>query len=59
MAIQRITNEDLRQVGNLAETAREHGLLAEVVTFAIKRAKENPKWDVVKCMQTGFDEWVK
>jgi hypothetical protein len=43
----------------LIETPGKYGLVAEVVLYALKYMKDNPKSSIEDAMGYGFDEWVK
>jgi hypothetical protein len=39
--------------------ARDLKVETEVVTWALKRMKENPKLDISDAIQLGYEEWVR
>jgi hypothetical protein len=46
-------------VGWYIQAANEHGLVAEVVYFALKYMKNNPESSIEDAMNYGYNEWVK
>lgn len=46
-------------VEHVLHEAEDFGLTAEVVTWALKYMKENPKLDISDAIILGYEEWVK
>lgn len=40
-------------------SAEKHGLVTEVVVFALKHMKENPSMSIVEAIDEAYYEWVK
>lgn len=51
--------DEFDAVKNALKGASEYGLEVEVVVFALKYMKENPRLRVEEAIGLGFDEWVK
>ena len=52
-------SEEMEWIDSLNETATEHGLEIEVIQFALKAMKDNPKLTPAMAMRIGYCEWVK
>lgn len=52
-------NTELDIVSVFIRDAHKHGLVPEVVLFALKYMKENPDSSIEDAMNYGFWEWVK
>lgn len=46
-------------VAESLELAREHGLEAEVVTWALRTIKEDPSLEIEHAIKIALGEWVK
>ena len=46
-------------VEHVLHEAEDFGLTVEVVTWALKYMKENPKLDISDAIILGIEEWVK
>lgn len=46
-------------VEHIIREANDFGLTTEVVTWALKSMKENPKQDISDAIIAGYDEWLK
>jgi predicted DNA-binding protein len=46
-------------VEHVLREAEDFKLTAEVVTWALKHMKENPRLDISDAIVLGLDEWVK
>ena len=46
-------------VEHVLRDAEDFGLTAEVVTWALKYMKENPRLDISDAIVLGYEEWVK
>jgi hypothetical protein len=51
--------EEYEAVRNAIKGASEYGLEIEVVVFALKYMKQDPKLTVEQAIKLGFEEWVK
>jgi hypothetical protein len=51
--------ETMKSVGLALEDAKESGLETEVVVWALKYMKENPKLTISEAIFLGYCEWVK
>ena len=51
--------DEFDAVKNALKDASEYGLEVEVVVFALKYMKENPRLTIEEAIGLGFDEWVK
>jgi hypothetical protein len=51
--------DEANWINSMLEEASEHGLLTEVVQFALKYQRENPEMTPAMAMRIGFCEWVK
>lgn len=51
--------QELNYIQSLLKDANEWGLQAEVVTFALKYMKENPKLDICDAITFGYEDWIK
>ena len=60
---QRRSVEDIHRsldiVEHVLRDARDLKVETEVVTWALKRMKENPKLDISDAIQLGYEEWVQ
>lgn len=50
---------DMDIVSRCIQEANTYGLATEVVTWAMKYIKENPKMSIGRAMLMGLNEWVK
>ena len=48
---------DLDAVIRTLDRAKEHGLEAEVVCWALYHAQTNPEASIVECLEAGLVEW--
>lgn len=51
--------EEYEAVRNVLKDASEYGLEIEVVIFALKYMKENPRLTVKEAIFLGYEEWIK
>jgi chorismate mutase len=52
-------SRSLDVVDHIIREANDFGLTTEVVTWALKSMKENPKQDISDAIIAGYDEWLK
>ena len=52
-------NEQVDYAQQCLNTARHWGLEAEVVVWAMKELKENPKLSIADALSAGLNEWIK
>lgn len=50
---------ELDIIYSILKDARQYGLEAEVVLFALKYLQKNPNESIENAMSYGFYEWVK
>ena len=50
---------EIRNISKALETAKDYGLLTEVVWSAMNYMKQNPKATLCDAMSYGLLEWVK
>jgi hypothetical protein len=51
--------EEFEAVKNAIKGASEYGLEVEVIVFALKYMKENPRLTVKEAISLGYEDWVK
>lgn len=49
--------ENIRIVADAIDHARKHGLLEEVITFALLYMQQNPGASIKDALNSGCDEW--
>jgi hypothetical protein len=52
-------SEELRWITELLEEARKYELEGEVIQFALKTMKEDPRLSPAQAFVIGYQEWVK
>lgn len=52
-------HRSLAIVEHVLRDARDFKMETEVVTWALKRMKENPKLDISDAIQLGYEEWLQ
>lgn len=52
-------NLELEAIGNMLDVALEYGYEVEVIYYALKMMKENPKLNPVEAFTLGVTEWIK
>ena len=55
----KVTTEDLNAIHFYLHEAHQHGLQAEVVTYALKFMKDDPTLTVQAAIALGASEWIK
>jgi len=58
-SISKLLNKDINIIGGILTEASEYNLETEVVTWALKEMKENPKLELWEAMNLGANEWLK
>lgn len=59
MEEQRKYQDEMDAIGSMLDVALEYGLELEVIYYALKYMKENPKISPVEAFTLGVTEWVK
>jgi hypothetical protein len=52
-------SEEAFWINQLINLAKGSGLITEVIQFALKSQKEDPRLTPAMSMKMGFDEWIK
>lgn len=52
-------HRSLDVVEHIIREANDFGLTTEVVTWALKSMKENPKQDISDAIIAGYETWIK
>lgn len=52
-------SEEAFWINQLINLSKGSGLMTEVIQFALKAQRENPRLTPAMSMKMGFDEWVK
>jgi hypothetical protein len=51
--------EQMVLISQLLEGAKEYGLEAEVITWALKSMQEDPSQQPYEAFAAGYNEWIK
>lgn len=51
--------QQMDAIGSMLDVALEYGLELEVIYYALRYMKENPKISPVEAFTLGVSEWVK
>jgi len=51
--------EDMKNVAEVLDHAKEYGLQVEVMTWALKYMKENSNLTITEAITMGYFEWIK
>lgn len=54
-----MTVEELNTANNILKDAEQNGMQVEVVYYALKFMKEDPKLTITDALMLGHDEWIK
>ena len=57
--IQILADDGMDAVAIALSKAKEQGLETEVVTWALKYMKDNPKLTISEAITLGYNEWIK
>ena len=53
------SEDEIKNIAEILNQAKEFNLEAEVVVWALKYMKENPRLTINEAITLGYNEWIK